>query len=123
MLLVSFAIGISPAIKWTRGLGSGLRVSGRGQSQSRERQSAAKALITVQVANSLILLIRTGLMSRTFRALLTVNPGFTQPTTLETFRIFVSETRMPDTQLDGVPHLEQEIYGRSHPFPPFRPLR
>jgi len=112
VLLVSFAIGISPAIKWTRGLGSGLRVSGRGQSQSRERQTAGKVLITVQVAISLILLICTGLMSRTFRALLTVNPGFTQPTTLETFRIFVPETRIADTQLDGVPHLEQETLRR-----------
>ena len=109
VLLVSFAIGMIPAIKWTRNLGSGLRVSGRRQSQSRERQHTGKALVTLQVAISLILLICTGLMSRTFRALVTVNPGFAQPTTLETFRIDVPETQIPDTQRDRVPHLEQDI--------------
>lgn len=109
VLLVSFAIGIIPAMKLARGQESGLKVSGRGQSQSRERQRTGKVLVTVQVAISLILLICTGLMSRTLRALVKVNPGFAQPATLETFRIDVPETQIPDTQLDGVPHLEQEI--------------
>ncbi len=109
VLLVGFAIGMIPAIKLTRERKSGLRVSGRGQSQSRERQRAGKVLVTVQVAISLILLICTGLMSRTFRALLTVNPGFAQPAALQTFRIDVPETQIPDTQLDRVTHLEQEI--------------
>lgn len=117
VLLVSFAIGMIPAIKWTRGLGSGLRLSGRWQSQSRERQHTGKVLVTVQVAISLILLICTGLMSRTFRALVTVNPGFAQPATLETFRINVPETRIPDTQLDHVTHLEQEILDKIASIP------
>ena len=108
-LLVSFAIGMIPAIKWTRSLESALIESGRGQSQGPERQRAGKVLVTVQVAISLILLICSGLMIRTLRALLTMNPGFAEPTTLETFRIFVPETRIPDTQLDRVPRLEQEI--------------
>jgi len=108
-LLVSFTIGIIPAMKWTRGLGSALSLSGRGQSQSRERQRAGKVLVTVQVAISLTLLTCSGLMVRTFRALLAVNPGFAHPTTLETFRIHVSEIQIPDTELDRVPRIEQAI--------------
>jgi predicted permease len=109
-LFVSFGIGMIPAIKFTRGdLRSALSESGRGQSQSRERQAARKVLVTVQVALSLVLLICSGLMIRTFRVLVTVNPGFTQPSTLETFHVYVPTAQIPDTQLEKVVHLEQQI--------------
>jgi len=109
-LFVSFGIGMIPAIKFTRAdLRSTLSESGRGQSQSRERQRARQVLVAVQVALSLVLLICSGLMIRTFRALVGVNPGFAQPGTLETFHVYVPRAQIPDTQLDRVVRLEQEI--------------
>ncbi|HXY26357.1 MAG TPA: ABC transporter permease [Candidatus Acidoferrum sp.] len=109
-LFVSFGIGMIPAIKYTRtDLRSALSESGRGQSQSRERQRARNVLVAVQVALSLVLLICSGLMIRTFGALVKVNPGFAQPSTVETFHVYVPRAQIPDTQLDRVVRLEQEI--------------
>ena len=50
-------------------MGTGLREGGRALSQSRERHRARKILVVVQVALALVLLICSGLMIRTFRAL------------------------------------------------------
>ena len=109
-LFVSLGIGMISAIKYTRtDLRSALSESGRGQSQSRERQRARKVLVAVQVALSLVLLICSGLMIRTFRALVSVNPGFAQPSTLETFHVYVPRAQIPDTQLDRVARLQQQI--------------
>ena len=109
-LFVSLGIGTIPAIKYTRtDLRSALTESGRGQSQSRERQRARKVLVAVQVALSLVLLICSGLMIRTFRALVNVNPGFAEPGTLETFQAYVPRAQVPDTQLERVVHLEEQI--------------
>ena len=109
-LVVSLGIGTIPAIKYARiDLRSALSESGRGQSQSRERQRARKVLVAVQVALSLVLLICSGLMIRTFRALVNVNPGFAQPNTLETFRMYVPSAQIPDTQSERLVRLEQQI--------------
>jgi predicted permease len=109
-LLVSFGIGLIPAIKYTRAdLRGALSESGRGQSQSRERQGARKVLVAVQVALSLILLICSGLMIKTFRALVNVNPGFAQPSTLETFKVYVPTAQIPETQSERVVRIEQQI--------------
>lgn len=109
-LLVSFGIGMIPVIKYTRAdLRGALSEAGRGQSQSRERQRARKVLVAVQVALSLILLICSGLMIRTFRALVNVNPGFAQPSTLEAFHVYVPTAQIPETQSERVVRLEQQI--------------
>lgn len=109
-LSVSFVIGMIPAIRYSGdGLRAAVRESGRGASQSRERQRARKVLVALQVALSLVLLICAGLMIRTFRALVNVNPGFTRPEALQTFRVYVPETQIPDTQDERVIRLEQEI--------------
>jgi len=109
-LAVSVAIGIIPAIRYSgAGLRTALMESGRGASQSRERQRTRKVLVALQVALSLVLLISAGLMIRTFRALVKVNPGFVQPDALQTFRIYVPETQIPDTQHERVIRLDQEM--------------
>ena len=117
-LFISLGIGMIPAIKYTRAdLRTELSESGRGQGQSRERQRARRVLVALQVALSLVLLICSGLMIRTFRALVNVNPGFAHPAKLETFRIYVPRTQFPDTQLDRVVRLEQEISQKIASFP------
>ena len=109
-LFVSLVIGLIPVIKYAGGgIHGGLREGGRALSQSRERHRARKTLVVVQVALALVLLICSGLMIRTFQALMHVSPGFADPNTLQVFHLFIPESRVPDTQRDQVVRLEQEI--------------
>src|SRR5262249_38409545 len=68
------------------------REGGRALSQSREQHRVRNVLVVVQVALALVLLICSGLMIRTFRALVHVNPGFSAPEQVQTFRIYVPPT-------------------------------
>jgi predicted permease len=52
----------------------------------------------VQVALALVLLICSGLMIRTFRALTHIDPGFRDPATLQTFRIGIPENQQKDDE-------------------------
>jgi len=109
-LIVSVLIGLIPVIKYAgAGLHSGLREGGRGLSQGRERRRARKALVVVQVALALVLLICSGLMIRTFRALMHVSPGFADPDTVRVFHLYIPESRVPDTNRDAVVRMQQEI--------------
>ena len=115
---VSFVIGMIPVIKYAgTGLHSGLREGGRALSQSRERHRARKVLVIVQVALAVVLLICSGLMIRTFQALMHVSPGFGDPNTLQVFHLFVPESRVPDAQRDGVVRMQQEIANKIAAIP------
>jgi predicted permease len=48
-------------------------------------------------------------MIRTFQALSHVDAGFTAPDSLQTFRFYIPETQIPDTQPERVVHQQQEI--------------
>ena len=54
----------------------GLRSGGRSLTESKERHRARSVLLIVQVALALVLLVGSGLMIRTFRALRHVDAGF-----------------------------------------------
>jgi len=109
-LFTSILIGAIPVFKYAGVKAtSGLREGGRGLSQSRERHFARKALVVVQVALALVLLICSGLMIRTFQALTHVDPGFSGPEALQTFRFFVPDTQIPDTQAERVLRQDEEI--------------
>jgi predicted permease len=117
-LLTSVLIGLIPVFKYAGGTSaSGLREGGRALSQSRERHRARKTLVVVQVALALVLLICSGLMIRTFRAMMQVSPGFTSPNTLQTFRFYIPETQIPDTQADRVVHMDQAIQDKLAAIP------
>ncbi|MGA2649612.1 MAG: ABC transporter permease [Terracidiphilus sp.] len=117
-LFTSLLIGAIPVFKYAGVKATtGLREGGRAHSQSRERHRARKALVIVQVALALVLLICSGLMIRTFQALMHVDPGFTGPDSLETFRFYIPETQIPDTQPDRVVHQQQEILNKLAAIP------
>ena len=71
------------------GVGTGLRETGRSVSASRERHRARNALVVIQVGLALVLLVSSGLMIRTFHALIHVQPGFTEPAQVQTFRVHI----------------------------------
>jgi len=109
-LLTSLLIGLIPVLKYAgASANSGLREGGRAQSQSRERHRARQTLVVVQVALALVLLICSGLMIRTFRALMHVSPGFVAPNAVQTFRFFIPETQIPDTQAERAVRMDEEI--------------
>ena len=59
----------------------------RGATTSRERSATRSALVVAQVALALVLTVSAALMIRTFQALRDVDPGFTDPATIQTVRI------------------------------------
>jgi putative ABC transport system permease protein len=94
-VLASLLFGAVPVFKYAGShAGTGLREGGRTLSQSKERHRARNILVTVQVALAFVLLVCSGLMIRTFRALTEVNPGFTHPAQVQTFRIYIPETEV-----------------------------
>jgi predicted permease len=98
-LFAALLFGSIPILKYAGShAGTGLREGGRALSQSRERHRARNILVTVQVALAFVLLICSGLMIRTFNALTHVNPGFTNPETVQTFRIYLPESEVKENE-------------------------
>lgn len=93
-IAASLLFGSAPAFKYAGpGLGSKLREGGRSNSQSRERNRSRNALVILQVALALVLLVGSGLMSRTFRALTKLDPGFVAPAQVQTFGVDIREAQ------------------------------
>ena len=70
----------------------------RTASVSRERQRGRNLLVIAQVAMALVLLISAVLMIRTFNAMRNVDPGFSDPVSLQVMRISIPETLVRDPQ-------------------------
>ena len=107
-LVASLLFGFIPAFKYAGvHLGTGLRQGGRTLSQSRERHRARSVLVIVQVGLALVLLISSGLMIRTFRALTEVQPGFFRPAEVQTFWLSI-----PDAEVavpERVMRMDEEV--------------
>jgi predicted permease len=117
-LFTSLLIGSIPILKYAGGrVNTGLREGGRALSQSRERHRARNALVILQVALALVLLICSGLMIRTFRALMHVPPGFAAPDTIQTARIYVPETQIPDSDGERLVRLEEAMVNKIAAIP------
>ena len=98
-LFSSVLFGCIPVLKYAGvRLNTGIREGGRALSQSKEQHRARGVLVVVQVSLALVLLICSGLMIRTFRALTKVDPGFSRPAELQTFRISILDTQVPDRE-------------------------
>ena len=117
-IFTSLVIALLPVFKYAGGrLNTSLREGGRGLSESRERHRARNALVILQVALALVLLICSGLMIRTFRALMHVPPGFTTPDSIQTFRLFVPESQIPDSERERLIRMEEEILNKLAAIP------
>jgi predicted permease len=107
-LLSGLLFGLIPALKY-----AGPRISvalgsaGRTASVSRERHRARNILVIAQVTLALVLLISAGLMIRTFQALRTVAPGFTDAEKLQTVRISIPDSLIKESE--RVTRMENEI--------------
>jgi predicted permease len=70
----------------------------RTASVSRERQRGRDLLVVAQIAMALVLLISAVLMIRTFNAMRNVDPGFSDPASMQVMRISIPETLVRDPQ-------------------------
>ena len=110
-LLSGLFLGLIPALKYAGPRASlALRSGGRAASASRERHRARSALVVGQVAMALVLLVSAGLMIRTFQALRTVDPGFTDAQHLQVMRISIPSALVAEPQ--RVLRIENEILER-----------
>jgi predicted permease len=97
-LFSSMLFGALPALKHATQRGGPLGAAARGASASRERQRTRNSLVVVQVALALVLLVSSGLMIRTFQALLDVEPGFATTADLQTARVWVPPQQVRDAE-------------------------
>jgi predicted permease len=82
--------GMFPVIRAGRsGLVNALKEGGRGGTTGRARQRLQNGLAVSQVALALVLLVASGLMLRSFLSLLHVDPGFKDPESVLTLRLYV----------------------------------
>jgi predicted permease len=115
-LLTGVLFGVVPVIKYARtSVTNALRAGGRTLSQSRESHRARNTLVVLQTALAAVLLISSGLMIRTFRALREVRPGFTDARGLQTVRIYVPDAQVKDPQ--RVIHLFQDVQRKLSELP------
>ncbi len=99
-LLSGLLFGSIPILRYAgRRAPVALRGAGRTASISRERQRSRDLLVVAQVAMAMVLLVSAMLMIRTFQALRTVAPGFTQAEHLQTMRISIPASLIADPQL------------------------
>ena len=98
-LISSLLFGLIPSLKYAGPKASlALQSAGRSVSVNRERHRARNLLVIGQVAMALVLLVSAGLMIRTFRALRTVDPGFTDARHLQLMRIGIPDSLIHETQ-------------------------
>lgn len=107
-VLAGLLFGCIPVLKYAGAhAGTGLREGGRTLSQSRERHRARNVLVIVQATLAFVLLVCSGLMIRTFRALTQVNPGFVRPAEVQTLRLGILHSDVPD--VERVLRVQQDI--------------
>lgn len=92
--------GVVPAIRYTRlRTLANLRHGGRGATVDRARHYGRKALVVAQTALTLVLLVGSGLLLRSFGRMLHADLGF-QPADVMTFRV-----ALPRSSYGGVPQV------------------
>jgi predicted permease len=119
-LLSGMLFGFIPALKYagprmSNALHETLRGAGRALSQGRQQHRARNVLVVAQVALALVLLVSSGLMIRTFQALRSVDPGFTRPEQIQTVRISVPSSLIPEQE--RVARIQNEIVDKVAAIP------
>jgi len=98
-LLCSLLFGSVPALRYASArMGTGLREGARGASQGRERHRTRNVLVVIQVSLAFVLLICSGLMIRTFQALIHVDAGFDTSAGIQTLSLSIPEAEVPKAE-------------------------
>src|SRR5262245_52216333 len=95
-LLSALLFGLMPVVKYARTRGSGAlhgvaSAHSRTLGASRGQHRSQNALVFVQVALAVVLLVAAGLMIRSFQQLRSVDAGFNDPEQIQTMRLSFPE--------------------------------
>ena len=94
--IAALLFGLVPAIRYTRRAAFGIiRQGGRGSTADKSRHRGRRLLVVLQTAMTLVLLVGSGLMLRSFSRMLDTDLGFV-PTDVLTFRVALPATSYPD---------------------------
>ncbi len=108
-LLTGVLFGMAPAIGATReNLVESLKDGGRRAGSNPAAQRTRNSLLVSQIALALVLVIATGLLTRTFYRLLSVDPGF-HPAHALTFELTLPSSKYPD-QAHIIPVYQQVLH-------------
>jgi putative ABC transport system permease protein len=118
-ILAGLFFGLFPVLKlagqrFVASIGEFIQ-GGRWSSAGKRQQRSQNTLVVVQVALALVMLVGSGLMLRTFQNLRGVEPGFTDPSTIQTARV-----SMPDVMFgepEAVVRLQTQIRERLAAIP------
>lgn len=105
--LAGVLFGLIPVWRYSGRMHGALRLGSRSFSQGRERHRVQSALVVIQVAMALVLVVGSGLMLRTFWAIKQVPPGFTEPEHLQTFRVSIPEAEAKEHE--RVARMQEEM--------------
>ncbi len=75
-IVTGLIFGLAPILHLAGSASGGLREGGRGSTANRARQKVRQGLVVAEVALAVILVVGSGLMLRSFQALMDVDPGF-----------------------------------------------
>ena len=108
---VGLLFGLFPAVKYRRTQpAEGIRGGGRLSTESRERHHVRGVLVVAQVGLAMVLLISSGLMWRTFRALRDVDAGVSAPGEVQSVRIGIPDAQAKEPE--KVTRTEEQILAR-----------
>lgn len=111
-VLSGLLFGLVPVLRMTGQQASGLAESVRGgmrwASAGKGQFRSQNALVILQVALALIMLVSSGLMIRTFQNLRSVDPGFADPETVQMARLPLPASMDPESMV----RLEEQILER-----------
>ena len=110
-------IPIAKTLGWmrVRGLREFVHGVSRWASAGKSQHRSQNALVVIQVAFALVLTISSGLMIRTFQNLHNVQPGFTDPATIQSVRISLSAVDVPEPE--RVTRVQRDILDRLAAIP------
>jgi predicted permease len=97
--VTSLAFGLVPALQVARtSVGNVLKQGGRGSTGSRQMRGFSSALVVLELALTLVLLVGAGLMARSFLALNQIDMGI-KPEHLVAMRVGLPRANYPTTEL------------------------
>jgi predicted permease len=100
--------GLIPILKYSgREIATTLVSGGRSFTLTRERHRSQNALVALQMALAMILLVSSGLMIRSFQALRNIEAGFTRPYEVQTFSFAIPRTEVAEPE--RVTRMQHEI--------------
>ncbi len=115
-VLGGLVLGLFPVLTHgSRSLMGALRHGSHGVDRAGRRQHVRNGLAVLQLALALVLLISSGLMIRSVRALWQVHPGVDRPEEILTFTLSLPQSEAPEPEL--VPRVYEQILRQIEQIP------